>query len=295
MKLRFPRSPRGGAAFFSPLLAAGFLAASAALAPLCPAAPAPGEQEQFLTLLAAVSDDPDNAPARMELIRFAANMKVKPQLPREAKKFYIKAMAVHVDAANDADFDKAARLYAQAIQVAPWWPQCYYNRAAALEAAKRFDEAEEDKRFYQAARGGPPPKAAPPPKVTTRSGPSDYSGNWGSGLDCWRYEFRISGDDLTIIMHCWDFPRAVYGTGKVTGRTFQGSSPGGQSGTGVGTRSPIRFKGSINEDNTEVEIYSILAPELAETEAAMNSAREQVRLYGTPEWNKQNWRHMARD
>jgi tetratricopeptide (TPR) repeat protein len=222
----------------------------------------------------------------------------------EAKKFYIRAMAMHIDATGTEDFDKAARLYTQAINAAPWWPQCYYNRAAALDSAGRYEEAAEDKRFYQAAKGGPEAQAAParkaapvkpPPKVGTRSGGADYSGTWGGGLDCWRYEFKIRGEQLTIIMHCWDFPRAVYGTGKVNGGAFEGSSPGGISGTGVGTRSPIRFKGSINEDNTEITISTLLAPELAETEDAMNAAREQVRMYGTPDWQSQTWRHMAGD
>jgi hypothetical protein len=255
------------------------------------------EQTKFLTLLSAVSDDPDNPALREELIRFAAGMTVKPRIPVEAKKYFIKAMAVHLDAVNAADFDKAARLYGQAIKVAPWWTQCYYNRASALEAASRFEEAAEDRKFHAAGGGASKAKAAAPASRSAipRSEGADYRGSWGSGLDCWRYEFDIKGEDLTIIMHCWDFPKAVYGTGKVTGRRFEGSSPGGISGTGVGTRSPIRFKGSINEDNTSIDISSILAPELAETDGAMSAAREQVRLYGEPSWQGQTWRHMARD
>jgi len=251
------------------------------------------EQESFLTLLTRVSEDPDNPPLREELIRFANNMSAKPKIPTEAKKHFIRAMAVHLDAVNDSDFDKAARMYQEAIKIAPWWTQCYFNRSNALEAAHRYEEAAEDKRFYMAARAGKPkPEELAPSK---KHGTADYRGNWGGGLDCWRYEFEIRGDDLTITMHCWDFPRAVYGTGKVNGRSFRGSSPGGMSGTGVGTRSPIRFRGSLSEDNSEITISSILAPELAETEGAMNAAQEQVRLFGAPAWQTQTWRHMARD
>ncbi|HAT73112.1 MAG TPA: hypothetical protein DCS63_09880 [Elusimicrobia bacterium] len=255
------------------------------------------EQVKFLKLLTAVTDDPDSPALRSELIRFASGMAVKPKIPVEAKKYFIKAMAVHLDAVNDAEFDKAARLYGQAIKIAPWWTQCYYNRASALEAANRHEEAAEDKQFYAAGGGVVKEKPAPAEgrPVVPRSEGADYRGNWGSGLDCWRYEFDIRGDDLTIIMHCWDFPKAVYGTGKVKGRRFEGSSPGGISGTGVGTRSPIRFKGAINNDNTAIEISSILAPELADTEGAMSAAREQVRVFGEPSWQTQTWRHMARD
>lgn len=277
----------------APVLASALLLAAALSAP----AADPGymkEQERFLTLLAAVNDDPYNDALREELVRFAAGMKAKPKIPTEAKKFFIKAMAVHIDAVNDADFDKAARIYLEAVRVAPWWPQAYFNRANALESAKRFEEAAEAKRFYLAARA---PGEKPKVEVAAgkKHGFADYRGSWGSGLDCWRYEFEIRGDDLTIVMHCWDFPKAVYGRGRVDGRKFEGSSPGGMSGMGVGTRSPIRFRGSINEDNSVIEISSILAPELAETKGAMDAAQEQVRMFGTPEWQKQTWRHMAGD
>ncbi|OGR42966.1 MAG: hypothetical protein A2X35_04365 [Elusimicrobia bacterium GWA2_61_42] len=276
-------------------------AAAACLALACPAKAAETayarEQQTFLTLLSRVEEDPDNPALREELIRFANNMKTKPKIPVEAKKQFIRAMAVQLDAVNNEDFDKAARLYGEAIKIAPWWTQCYYNRAAVLESASRPEEAAEDKRFYLAARAAPKSKPAPALQrsVIPRSGTADYRGNWGSGLDCWRYEFDIQGEDLTIIMHCWDFPKAIYGTGKVSGRRFEGSSPGGISGTGVGTRSPIRFRGTLSEDNSSVEISSMLAPELAETEGAMSAAKEQVSLFGEPSWQTQTWRHMARD
>lgn len=292
---RFPglSRPRGG---FSPSALAGAWLLALALAVPAPAVdPAyVKEQERFLTLLTAVNDDPYNDALREELIRFAAGMKAKPKVPTEAKKFFIKAMAVHIDAVNDADFDKAARVYLEAIRIAPWWTQCYFNRANALESAKRFEEAAEARRFHRAgqAAGEKPKEPQAPGK---RHGSADYRGNWGSGLDCWRYEFEIRGDDLTIMMHCWDFPRTIYGRGRVEGRKFEGSSPGGMSGMGVGTRSPIRFRGSISEDNSVIEISSILAPELAETQGALEAAQEQVRMFGGPEWQKQTWRHMAGD
>ncbi len=254
------------------------------------------EQERFLTLLGSVQDAPDDPELRLALLKFVAGMKAKPKIPVEAKKQFIRAMAAQLDSTGTDDYDKSARLYADAIRLAPWWGQCYYNRAAVLDLAGRREEAAQDRIFYRAASGqGVQAPEASGGRLTTRSGTADYGGNWGSGLDCWRYEFQIRGKDLTIVMHCWDFPRAVYGTGTVSGHRFEGSSPGGISGTGVGNRSPIRFKGSLSEDNAVIEISSILAPELAETEAAMSAAREQVRLFGAPEWQKQTWRHMAMD
>ena len=70
-------------------------------------------------------------------------MNPKPTIPIEAKKSFIKAVSIHMDAAKDTDYDDAVIYYERALRVAPWWGQCYYNLASALDSAKRFREADE--------------------------------------------------------------------------------------------------------------------------------------------------------
>jgi len=249
----------------------------------------------FLRLLAAVKEDPENVKAREELMIFANKMDPKPPIPLEAKKMYIKGMALHLEAENDVDFDKAVMAYERALEIAPWWGFCYYNMGMALDSGKRFREAEEALRLYELVR---PPKGRDRGKPVKRPAgvkAPDFSGSWGSGMDCWRYEFALREDELTITMHCWDFPGAVYGYAVLDGRKFEGSSPGGPSGTGMGVHNPIRFKGAISEDDSIVEISSILAPELAGNEATMNAAMDQVRVFGDPTWTTQTWRRMGAD
>lgn len=256
--------------------------------------PAEKSRFAFLRLLAKVKENPGDVKAKEALLLFADKMDPKPPMPVEAKKFYVKAMALHLEAVNDTDFDKAVMAYERALEIAPWWGQCYYNMGMALDAGKRFREAEEALRMYalvkpKERRGGRPVKRP------SQRGLPDLSGSWGSGMDCWRYEFTLKDDELTIRMHCWDFPGTVYGTAFLDGRYFEGSSPGGPSGTGMGVHNPIRFKGSISEDSSEIEISSILAPELAGNEATMNAAMDQVRIFGEPAWTTQTWRRMAAD
>jgi tetratricopeptide (TPR) repeat protein len=265
-------------------------------------APAPaGEQQAFLRLLSDVRENPEDDAAREKLLLYVRGMRGKPPIPVEAKKYYIRAMAAQLDAVNDDDFDKVARTYDNALELAPWWGQCYFNRSKALEAAKRFEEAEEAMRFYKlldvpgsrAVKKTAPAAPQPAPPAT---GPKpDFRGTWGNGMDCWRYEFAVRGSQLVIKMRCWDFSGAVYGTATLNGRHFEGSSPGGASGTGVGVRVPIRFKGEISEDNDTIEISIILAPELAETAAAQAAAMDQERIYGDSIWQNQTWRHMGVD
>ena len=283
------------------IILALFLFMPAAPAAAQSAAAPTTEQVAFLRLLAVVQDTPEDNVARDKLLLYVRAMRRKPTIPVEAKRYYIRGMAIHIDAAGTDDFDKAARAYNKALAIAPWWGQCYYNLAKALESANRYDEAEEAMRNYkllnvaapeEAKLIAPSPRTAPP--QDTGNG-ADFRGAWGNGLDCWRYEFSVSGGQLAILMRCWDFDKAVYGTGVIAGRHFEGSSAGGPSGTGVGIRSPIRFKGDLGADNQTIEISTILAPDLADTEAALSAARDQVRMYGEPAWQKQTWRHMSRD
>lgn len=247
----------------------------------------------FLRLLAKVRENPGDAKAREALLVFADRMDPKPPVPVEAKKFYVKAMALHLEAVNDTDFDKAVMAYGRALEIAPWWGQCYYNMGMALDAAKRFREAEEALRLYALVKPKPAGGRAKPVKRPSQRDLPDFSGSWGSGMDCWRYEFKLKEEELLIEMHCWDFPGTVYGTAYLDGRYFEGSSPGGPSGTGMGVHNPIRFRGAISADNSTIEISSILAPELAGNEATMNAAMDQVRIFGEPSWTTQTWRRMA--
>lgn len=283
-----------------------FFALLLALPALRPAAlraapPAAQEQQAFLRLLSDVRENPEDNAAREKLLYYVRAMRGKPPIPVEAKKFYIRAMAAQLDAVNDDDFDKVAKIYEKALEIAPWWGQCYYNRGKALEAAKRFEEAAEAMRFYKLTKEPGPaaaknsPAAAPPPAPKPAGPKPDFRGSWGNGMDCWRYEFAVKGSMLVIRMRCWDFSGAVYGTATLTGRHFEGSSPGGASGTGVGVRVPIRFKGDISEDNQTIEISIVLAPELAETAAAQAAAMDQERIFGESVWQNQTWRHMGGD
>jgi formylglycine-generating enzyme required for sulfatase activity len=69
---------------------------------------------------------------------------VKPTLPEDAHKY-----AVQADSAiKDKDFQGAADRFAQALVVAPWWPQGRYNRALILGEVGKYNEACAEMRRY---------------------------------------------------------------------------------------------------------------------------------------------------
>jgi formylglycine-generating enzyme required for sulfatase activity len=68
----------------------------------------------------------------------------KPRLPEEARKFRVQAEF----AVQNKQFDKAAELYGEALGIAPWWPEGYYNRAQILGEIKQYRDAMGEMKRY---------------------------------------------------------------------------------------------------------------------------------------------------
>lgn len=70
----------------------------------------------------------------------------KPDLPESARRFKIQAEG----AVRDKNLDAAADLYAQALTIAPWWPEGRYNRALVLAETSDYAEAVAEMNRYLA-------------------------------------------------------------------------------------------------------------------------------------------------
>jgi len=84
----------------------------------------------------AQSEQRATDPAFQEVVRQYAG-RPKPQLPEEVRRFKIQAEA----AIKQKDFDEAIRSYAEALKLAPWWPEGYYNSAIIIGELGRHSEA----------------------------------------------------------------------------------------------------------------------------------------------------------
>ena len=72
------------------------------------------------------------------------NAETKPLFPEEARRFRVQAEF----AVERRRFADAVRAYGDALRVAPWWSQGYYNRSLVLAELRRYGEAiREMKRF----------------------------------------------------------------------------------------------------------------------------------------------------
>jgi len=81
----------------------------------------------------------------------------KPPLPDEVRRFRVQAEG----AVRDKDFDAAANLYKQGLNLAPWWHQGHFNRALVLSETGEFSDAVvEMKRYLALVPDAPDARAA---------------------------------------------------------------------------------------------------------------------------------------
>jgi tetratricopeptide (TPR) repeat protein len=65
------------------------------------------------------------------------SLSIKPVLPEEARKYMVQAEA----AVKRQSFSEAVDRYRDALKIAPWWPEGYFNRALLLGETGRYKGA----------------------------------------------------------------------------------------------------------------------------------------------------------
>jgi tetratricopeptide (TPR) repeat protein len=83
-------------------------------------------------------------------------MKPAPAVPEEARKYFIEGGALIKGAKEQKGYELAIDAYKQALLIAPWWQDAYYNYSVALELAGSFDDAISNLKLYLATN---PPEA----------------------------------------------------------------------------------------------------------------------------------------
>lgn len=124
------------------------LALCAITAPAHAASP----RDELKAVVASVAADPGNRALREKAIALAGKLKPAPVVPPEAKRPFVMAATFQKEAKSPSDFGLAVDAYREALVVAPWWSDAYYNLSVSLEAAGRFDEARDALSLYLLAK-----------------------------------------------------------------------------------------------------------------------------------------------
>ena len=115
-------------------------------------AAAPADTLKLLT--AELAKSPGDRQLREKIVTLAAGMKPMPAIPTAAKRPFYKAATFFKEAKDTSAYMLAIKSYEEALLIAPWWPEAYYNLGQAREAAGLYADAAESIKLYLLTRPG---------------------------------------------------------------------------------------------------------------------------------------------
>lgn len=107
-----------------------------------------GPREDFERLVREVQAAPQDSALRERVIAAALALKPPPTVPAEARRHLARAQGAIELAKTSADMQPAIRELDQALILAPWWAEGYYNRGVVEDKAGRYADSARDLRLY---------------------------------------------------------------------------------------------------------------------------------------------------
>lgn len=101
----------------------------------------------FVQMADKLKVNPTDDSTRRLIIKLASEMKPVPAIPEEARKHFVEGIVIG-KAAERAQKVLAVQSFTEALKIAPWWGDAYYNLGVVQELAEKYDEAEQAFNFY---------------------------------------------------------------------------------------------------------------------------------------------------
>jgi ankyrin repeat protein len=105
-------------------------------------------QEQFDAYRDACLQYPGNTILSKKLLELAAGLSASPPVPDEARQYLLQAAQKMKVASTPDALRTPITLLRKAVEIAPWWPNAYYNLSVALELDEKYNEAETQLNYY---------------------------------------------------------------------------------------------------------------------------------------------------
>lgn len=114
-------------------------------------APAPVYSQTHAELHAMVQQlqaNPSDTALRERIIQVARALKPAPAIPEAARESFVQGTTIAQSAKDAAGQALAVQRFEQAIRIAPWWGDAWYNLAVAQELAGQLDAARRSLQLY---------------------------------------------------------------------------------------------------------------------------------------------------
>jgi tetratricopeptide (TPR) repeat protein len=105
-------------------------------------------QETLQQYISDLQRNPDSTALREKIIKLALEMTPAPAIPEEAEKAFMKGAMFLEKAKDSTALELSISSFKQALLIAPWWPDAYYNLGIVLESAGRYDESIQNIKYY---------------------------------------------------------------------------------------------------------------------------------------------------
>lgn len=202
-----------------------------------PAVPVLGQSTEESALknhVSALQSAPEGSAEAQRLmeaaIRSAARLRTRPAISPEARRFFVRGGTAIKEATSSADFEDAAKEFAKATRLAPWWADAHFNQAVAYEKAGNLRQAIASFKLYLLAA----PNNKDAPSVSDQIAALEYrlekaeknaadksraeeserqrktafindlSGVWQD--ERMRYAVSANGDAISILSTAWWYP-----------------------------------------------------------------------------------------
>jgi tetratricopeptide (TPR) repeat protein len=238
-----------------------------ALLALTTSANAQTPREELQQMVEQLQTSPNDNALREKIIKLAISIKPAPAIPEEAREPFVMGATMLKKASDPAGASKAVDLFTQALNIAPWFADAYYNRAIAREAAGQYEPAIDDLKHYLGFKLTDSERREAQDKIyalkaevqlasakrveevkaaTAERAKPDFSGRWGNDQSN-RYEFTPEGGGaVSVRIILWN-ETSFTGRAHIEGRTLTGTWD--QTVTSAGTMCPSTYSGALSEDN----------------------------------------------
>lgn len=105
-------------------------------------------QQTLQQYISDLQKNPDDTALREKIIRHVLTMRPAPAVPEEAERYLARGMSAVKGAKDEQGYLRAANEFRQALKIAPWLADGYYNLGVVLDKGGKYPEAIRSLKLY---------------------------------------------------------------------------------------------------------------------------------------------------